>query len=126
MGDYWMKILVCGGRDYSNEKFLFNALDFFHSQKSIDCIVHGACSYKSGGADILAEKWAKLRQIKYIGIPAKWNQEGKYAGPNRNQIMLTTEKPDAIIAFKGGKGTNDMINKAIKAGINVWDLRNKE
>ena len=34
--------------------------------------------------------------------------------------MLTDGKPDAVLAFPGGRGTQDMIRRAMRAGVPVW------
>jgi hypothetical protein len=34
--------------------------------------------------------------------------------------MLDQAKPDGVIAFPGGNGTNDMIERTRKAGIKIW------
>lgn len=41
------------------------------------------------------------------------------AGPIRNQHMLDIGKPDVVLAFPGGRGTEDMIRRAEKAGVPV-------
>lgn len=118
-----MIILVCGGRDYADKKFLYRKLDSATSKIQIDCIVHGSAR----GADTLAENWARDRQIDYRGFPAKWNRDGKYyAGPLRNMRMLNENKIDGVIAFNGGSGTANMIKIAKEKDIKVWDLRGGE
>ena len=52
-------------------------------------------------------------------MPADWTKHGKAAGPIRNQKMLD-ECPDLVVAFPGGKGTADMVRRAMKAGIDCW------
>ena len=44
---------------------------------------------------------------------------GRKAGPIRNQRMLDEGKPDLVVAFPGGKGTNGMIDLARNAGVRV-------
>lgn len=41
------------------------------------------------------------------------------AGPRRNQRMIDEGKPDLVVAFPGGTGTADMIERAERAGIPV-------
>lgn len=106
-----MRVLVCGGRDYRDGPALFKALDAVGP----DSVVHGA--YR--GADELAEKWAKMRAVVYIGVPAKWGAVGGRAGPERNQRMLDLFSPDLVLAFPGGAGTADMVARAKAAGIEV-------
>lgn len=108
-----MKVLVCGGRNFDNKQKLRHFMERLHAQNNITCVIHGA--YR--GADMLAEDWAKSRQIDYIGCPAKWDEHDKRAGPIRNQHMLDTYKPDMVVAFPGGDGTSDMIAKAVGYGL---------
>jgi len=37
----------------------------------------------------------------------------------RNQQMLDESRPDLIVAFPGGRGTKDMVDRATKAGVKV-------
>lgn len=114
-----MKLLVCGGRNYNDHEHVFKVLNAFHEKYWISVVVTGAAS----GADYLAGKWATENGISLIEYPANWKKNGKAAGPIRNQEMLTKEKPNAVIAFPGGSGTNDMIGRAQKAGIDVYVVR---
>ena len=82
-------------------------------------VIHGACPY--GGADILAEDWAKSREVPYYGMPARFKLSGRRAGPDRNARMLKTN-PDLVLAFPGGTGTADMMGKADDAGILVVEV----
>jgi hypothetical protein len=49
---------------------------------------------------------------------ADWRKYGAAAGPIRNQRMLEGP-PDIVVAFAGGKGTADMVQRARAAGIAV-------
>ena len=127
-----MKVLVCGGRDYGtmniHEKtipneievaYLYGALSALHSINPITTLVHGAAK----GADLLADELGYHHRVNVHSYPANWGQHGRAAGPIRNQEMLDKENPSFVVAFKGGKGTEDMVNRAIKKGIKVVDLR---
>lgn len=104
-----MIVLVCGGREYNNRKKVYEILDnvLLDNINADLLLIHGACH--KGGADILAEDWAKSRQVDYVGIPAKWKKYGKSAGYRRNESMLHRWKPSLIIAFPGGSGTKNMV-----------------
>lgn len=111
-----MKLLVCGGRDYSDEEHVYRVLNVFHEKYCISVIVTGAAR----GADYLAGKWANENNISLVEYPADWRKHGKAAGPIRNQEMLEKESPNAVLAFPGGSGTADMIGRARKGGIDVY------
>lgn len=118
-----MRVVVTGGRHYGDWQFLFDTLDEIHAEDTITLLAHGAC--KDGGADILAEDWAKSREIPYMGVPAKWNTggRGRAEGQIRNGVMLDLVKPDLVVAFTGGAGTAGCVKQADKRGIVVDDRR---
>ena len=115
------KVLITGGRNYDNLTFLFRMLDACHGKRGISMIIQGDAQ----GADALSKQWAKSRQLPYLSCPAEWNKLGKAAGMRRNVDMLAYE-PDLVIAFAGGTGTAGMIREALKAGVEVIDLRERE
>lgn len=110
-----MKVIVCGGRDYSDGAAVFAALDQAHKHKPISMVIHGGAQ----GADYLAGKWAYARGIISARVEALWDAHGKAAGPRRNRAMLQLF-PEGVIAFPGGRGTADMIAAAREAGVKVW------
>ncbi len=112
-----MRVLVCGGRDYFDKQTVFYTLDELHAKEPISLLIHGACPVGHGGADMLAEQWAKDREISYLGDPAKFQKQGRSAGPIRNQKMIDAWRPDLVVSFPGGSGTADMVKKALAAGI---------
>ena len=108
-----MKVLVCGGRNFDDREFVRIVLDRIHKETPITGIVHGAAP----GADTLAGWWATINEVPNLDYPAPWRTHGKAAGPIRNQMMLDAEKPDMVVAFPGGRGTADMVDRARRAGI---------
>jgi len=108
-------VLVCGGRDYDDEGTLFEVLDAAHAADPISLLVHGG----GRGADSLAGLWAGKRGVELRVFMANWKEEGKKAGPIRNQRMIDEAMPDLVIAFPGGKGTNGMVRRAHAAGVAV-------
>ena len=110
-----MKVLVCGGRNYTDTERVEHVLNSLHAEKRITNIITGAAQ----GADALAQAWAISNRIAVARYPANWKEHGRSAGPRRNKIMLETERPQIVVAFPGGKGTKDMIAKADAARISV-------
>ncbi len=106
-----MRILVCGGRDYSNDKFLNEELD----KHQFTCLITGMAR----GADTLAWLYAKRKDIPTAEFRADWKRFGKRAGFLRNEKMLVEGKPDLVIAFPGGAGTAMMCQIAYAAGVKV-------
>jgi hypothetical protein len=117
------RVLVCGGRDYSDSVRLRRVLDAVHegvrNAGKVLVIIHG----NARGADLLADQYARERSLKVLSFPADWSNHGRSAGPIRNKLMLTSGQPHVIIAFRGGKGTADMIRQGKKAGIPVYEVK---
>lgn len=119
------RVLVTGGRDYLHRVFVFKSLDQLHETNPEMLIIHGACrlygSDQLCGADRWAEEWAQTREVDYIGVPARWTRYRGAAGPRRNQYMLERYLPTNVVAFPGDRGTADMVDRARKAGLVVWE-----
>lgn len=111
-----MRLLVCGGRDYCNKAAVFAALDRAHAKRPVSVLIHGGAR----GADSLAEDWAICHHVEVAAFPADWQRNGKSAGPIRNMRMLAEGKPDGVVAFPGGCGTEHMVTLARDAGLPVW------
>jgi hypothetical protein len=117
-----VRVLVCGGRKYSDRQLLFDTLDKIHKVTPIDLIIHGNCS----GADKLAGLWASMHMhVTAVPVPAQWDKYGKSAGPRRNASMLDRYKPDLVVAAPGGAGTEDMVNRAIMVGVRVMRIKER-
>lgn len=111
-----MKVLVCGGRDFNDKVGVDEFLSKMHSSGwgPFTLVIHGAAR----GADSLASSWARKNGIPEKPFNAQWKKYGRSAGPIRNQEMLK-EEPDLVIAFPGGRGTEDMIKKSAQKGITI-------
>lgn len=126
-----MRVLVCGGRDYSDWERFNSVLDEIAGNASPKfgeivlppwrVMIHGG----SNGADAFAHAWAQATCMKIEVYPADWDTHGKAAGPIRNSKMLSEGKPDLVIAFPGGRGTADMVRKAKAAGVKVIEVEEK-
>ena len=121
------KVLVCGGREYTNKEKVFSVLTALGGVPMGDVdnpswlprpdlvIMHGGAR----GADTLADGWAVTNWVPVEEYRADWDKYGKGAGFIRNKQMLEQGKPDLVIAFPGGRGTNNMIELAREANIAV-------
>lgn len=112
------RIIVCGGRDYTDQAMLFGVLDMEAEARSIYAIIQGGAD----GADKLARMWCHSRLFRCENYPADWRTHGKAAGPIRNQQMLDEGKPTKVFAFRGGRGTADMVRRAKAAGVPVLEF----
>lgn len=115
MTDRVLTVLVCGGRDFTDAVTLGSWLGGIHKKQRIALLIHGGAR----GADFMAGEFAKWAGIPVKEYPADWDAHGRAAGPIRNQRMLDEGKPDLVVAFDGGRGTADMIDRAEKAGVRV-------
>lgn len=114
-----MRLLVCGGRDFGDDRMLRKALCQIQCEGHvITHLLHGAAR----GADTMADLWAnEQHSIIVMAFRAEWDLYGRGAGPKRNQRMLDEGVPDEVLAFWDGKsrGTLDMITRATRAGVQV-------
>lgn len=119
-----MRVLVCGGRYFTDQEFLFDVLDDLHYQNRITFIIEGGAI----GADALSKKWVKFWNytaeekdplICIEEYQANWDLYGLSAGLIRNKEMLVQGNPDLVVAFPGGKGTAHMVKISQKANVPV-------
>lgn len=113
-GDCTMRVLVCGGRNFSDREYAYRVLDQLHSLHDFTLLING----DAPGADFLSSEWAHSRKITVKTFPADWAKHGRSAGPKRNQQMLDFGV-NLVVAFPGGRGTDDMVRRARNAGVTV-------
>lgn len=109
-----MRVLVCGGRDFTDYQLLCNEMDKLPLDENQPITIIAG---EARGADALAKRYAEECSWDYEGYPADWNTYGKGAGPIRNRQMLVEGVPGLVIAFPGGKGTENMISQAKAANV---------
>ena len=116
------RILVFGGRDYTDEAAIFRALDRLHATRGIACVIHGDCHVTEINADKLAGKWARSRGVEEKPYRIEQERDGPWpgCGPVRNIRMFTDSNPDAGVGFPGDKGTRHMASVLRKAGKPIW------
>lgn len=111
-----MKLLVCGGRSYYDDKRIASVLSGIVGPESI--IIHGGAQ----GADTLAGLWATSQGIHTASVRALWTTHERRAGPARNAAMLLLA-PDLCVAFPGGSGTADMVRQCREQGVPVMEVQ---
>lgn len=111
-----LKVLVCGGRDYSDREAVERHLGTLAATAGRDgatlLLIHG----NAPGADRLCGLVAAERGIHSAAVSALWDRYGNSAGPIRNSAMLALG-PDMVLVFPGGRGTADMVRQAAEAGV---------
>lgn len=110
-----MRVLVCGGRTFDNWRIVRGTLNKLDPAPTV--IIQGGAP----GADSLAAKYADVHGIPLVTYPALWKQ-GRKAGPIRNAFMLQDSRPDIVVAFPGGRGTDNMIKLAETANVFVLKI----
>ena len=114
-----MRILVCGGRNFTDQALLNKTLDDAHLAGPITTLIHGTAR----GADSLADEWAASHGVVVAPYAPDWGRFGSAAGPMRNRRMLEQGRPQLVIAFPGNRGTRDMIKQAQQAGVPVLEIK---
>lgn len=142
-----MRILVCGGRNFA-DPFPYDhspenaesirQYRFVHAQLN-DIVIQNSKEYnlddnwlptdiviingKARGVDSASSDYAITNYCQLEEYPAEWKKFGKAAGFVRNVQMLREGKPDLVVAFPGGKGTEMMIRLAREAGVEVREIK---
>lgn len=113
-------VLVCGSRDYpASARATIRA--WLARLPPGTTIIHGAAR----GADSLAGEVAAELGFAVRAYPARWDSEGKAAGPLRNQRMLDSEPgisrcfafTSALMRGARASGTGDMVGRCLAAGV---------
>jgi hypothetical protein len=130
-----MILLVCGGRFFGLKE---DELRFVHDgiyntliehQRTDSSLRYWEHTIRSGaapGVDTVALVFAKIYSVEPDPMPVTQEEYDKYkkgAPAKRNERMALKQPiPDLVLAFNGGPGTQDMINKANKLKIPVKRL----
>lgn len=117
-----MKLVLCtGGRDYADHESVSRTLE------SLD--PDGILVGDAPGADKLVREWACYRGKHLRVFYALWSIHGKSAGPRRNEDMVVSAVRLAavgnsvqVVAFPGGRGTQDCVRRARKVGLEVLEV----
>lgn len=109
------RVIVCGGREYANQAAVWESLDILYAEHPDLVVVQGGAR----GADKLARDWAHSNSVPLVTYEANWKEAGKRAGPQRNHKMLS-EGAQLVVAFPGGRGTEDMVKRALAAKVPTY------
>lgn len=123
-----VRIIVAGGRDFTNYPLLARELDKYIEElspvyrKTVE-IVSGGCR----GADKLGEGYSDNNKISLVRFPADWDTHGKKAGYLRNREMAeyAAEGIGVLFLFWDGKsrGSKNMLELAQRYGLEVKVVR---
>lgn len=110
-----MKLIIAGSRDMSMSPEEINTLLLALDITGIHQVVSGGAS----GMDAAGEAWADHVGIPVKKFPAKWDEHGRSAGPQRNREMA--EYADTLLLVWDGKsrGSHSMLKEAKALGLGV-------
>lgn len=112
-----MRVLVCGDRNWIDYDKVYRVLKAMAPK--VKLVIQGGAK----GADTHGKQAAIALRLPWVQFDADWETHGKAAGPIRNQEMLDKAKPTLVLAFHSdpelGRGTRDMVHRALKAKIPV-------
>lgn len=110
-----MRVIIAGGRDFSNYDLLVEKCDYFLQDQDNITIISGGAR----GADDLGERYAEQKGYEIDRFPANWGKYGKGAGHIRNKQMA--EHADGLMLFWDGKsrGSKNMLEIAKNLGLKV-------
>jgi hypothetical protein len=74
------------------------------------------------GVDRMAGKWARDHHVLEWDFLPEWHRVDSEGGSSRNQRMIEAGAPDLVIAFPGGVGTENMVEMARAANIEVIEI----
>lgn len=103
------KLIVAGGRDFSDRQLLKKTILALANGGELDAYNVSIVSGMAPGADRLAYEFAKENGVVCHEFPADWNTHGKAAGFKRNADM--GKFADGLLAFWDGEspGTGHMV-----------------
>lgn len=125
-----MRVIIAGGRSFNDRSMVDATMAMIVSQMKweISTIISGGAS----GADTLGEEWARSHAIPIERYEAQWRvpihhadgtvgyEIDRTAGVKRNEQMACVA--DALVAFPGGRGTADMVKRAHKHGLRIYNV----
>jgi hypothetical protein len=121
-----VRLLVCGGRDFTDHGLITSCLTRILVERGIDCIIEGECPTPDN-PDKFAASWADAHDIPVHRCPVVRSIDGPWpaAGPRRNRRMRDTHHPTFGLAFPRangtwGSGTLGMIHLLEEIGVRTW------
>lgn len=120
MYDKKLKLIIAGGRDFSDWEQFYRELNAWFAKYDPTMTNTVIIVGMADGADTMGWLVADERGIPWIGFEAEWDKYGPYqSGFIRNQIMA--DEGTHLLAFWNGisGGTGDMINRATTGGLVV-------
>lgn len=120
------RVLICGDRNWRNFDVIIKALSEVQQSEGVEVVIEGGAT----GAGTLGKQAAFQLGIPVETYEANWRAHGYSTGPIRNRRMLTEGRPTLVLAFHpfidNGKGTKNMVEISMKAGVPVKIITGRE
>jgi len=113
------RIAFTGGSNCADHGAIWDALDKARVRHPDMILLHGATPT---GAERAAACWADQRGVCQVAFRPDWAKHGKAAPFKRNDRMLEA-MPVGLIVFAGTGIQDNLADKAVKAGVPLWDFR---
>lgn len=109
-----MKTIIAGSRSISQFNILLNAIK--KAPFEVTEVIHGGAR----GADLLGDKYAKIKELPFKVFIPDWATYGKRAGYLRNEEMANNGQALIALWDQESKGTKHMIDIATKKRLVVY------
>ena len=116
-----MRLIIAGGRDFTDIDLMTSKLDAILSQTDDDPIT--ILSGTARGADQTGEVYARIRALSVEQYPAEWDKYGKSAGYKRNHLMASLATHCVVFWDSQSKGSKHMIDLARAQGLELRIVR---
>jgi len=110
-----MRLLISGGRHFDDAVAVLSELGRIHAEYPVTVLIHGGLP----AIGATAEDWARQNDVHIVRYPANWSLLGKQADTKRNRFMLEDSRPDALLAFPGGRHVQELVQQARAKNIPV-------
>lgn len=112
-----INLIIAGSREFNDYSYLERKLDemLFGFDYEEITVISGACK----GVDILGERYALENSLPVIKFYPDWDKYGKGAGFRRNLDMAKQATHCAVFQIKNSKGSQLMIDLAIKHNLEL-------
>lgn len=116
------RLVIFGSRKFTDLRLMAAVL--YPLEPMIKTVISGCHPdiIRVVGVDDLAKLWANAHCKEHLAFPVDWNRRpdgsyDKFAGPVRNEQMITVGRPTAGMAFPGNTGTANMTELCKRYGI---------
>jgi YspA, cpYpsA-related SLOG family len=109
-----MRLIICGGRHFRDMALVERELTRINAARPIDVLVHGG----SAGIGMPVEAWGQEHDVHIVRYPP-CRTPGRNSDARRDMFMLSDGRPDAMLAFPGGRRTKALVQMAEAQGIPV-------